>query len=70
MKTNSPALAVSGSPTSLVLPRLDKRRPARRGYFWPGESFGTRTDKWDLTGAWIDHTSVLPGVGNHSSRTF
>lgn len=37
-------------------------RPARRGSFWPGESFGTCTRKWDLDGVFMDNAFVLPSL--------
>lgn len=40
----------------------DVRRPVRRGNFWPGESFGTCTRKWDLKGIFIDKAFVLPAL--------
>jgi len=47
----------------------DARRPVRRGNFWPGESFGNCTRKWDLTGVFIDNAYVLPAlIGGNGSR--
>lgn len=37
-------------------------RPARRGSFWPGESFTSATRRWDLTGAFLEHGFVLPAL--------
>lgn len=38
----------------------EKRRPARRGTFWPGESFGGYTNRWDLSGGFVNEALVLP----------
>lgn len=49
----------------------DARRPVRRGNFWPGESFGTCTRKWDLTGVFANNAFVLPAlIGGSGSRSF
>ena len=54
----------------LEIPVTSTSRPARRGNFWPGESFGTCTRKWDLTGMFADHAFVLPAlIGGNGSRT-
>ena len=48
----------------------DARRPVRRGNFWPGESFGTCTRKWDLTGVFANNAFVLPAlIGGSGSRS-
>ena len=56
----------------LVIPVANEtRRPVRRGSFWPGESFGTCTRKWDLTGVFADNAFVLPAlIGGNGSRKF
>ena len=43
-------------------PAAGKRRPARRGTFWPGENFGGYTNRWDLSGVFVNDAFVLPTV--------
>ncbi len=53
----------SGASLPLEIPvAKEMKRPARRGSFWPGESFSTCTSKWDLTGVFSDHAFVLPAI--------
>lgn len=57
-------------PLPLEIPLPTGARPVRRGGFWPGESFGTCTSKWDLTGAFAGHAFIVPALfhtkGSHS----
>jgi hypothetical protein len=56
-------------PMEIPVATTDGRRPVRRGNFWPGESFGACTRKWDLTGVFIDNAFVLPAlIGGNGSR--
>jgi hypothetical protein len=46
-------------------------RPARRGSFWPGESFANTTSKWNLAGPFANRAFVLAFVvGNRGPQTF
>ena len=57
-------------PMEAPVATTDTRRPVRRGSFWPGESFGNCTRKWDLTGVFADNSFVLPAlIGGNGSRT-
>ena len=57
-------------PLEVPIANNNARRPARRGNFWPGESFGTCTRKWDLTGLFADNAFVLPAlIGGNGSRS-
>ena len=57
-------------PLEVPVTSNNARRPARRGNFWPGESFGTCTRKWDLTGVFADNAFVLPAlIGGNGSRS-
>ena len=57
-------------PLPLEVPVTTGVRPVRRGNFWPGESFGAYTSKWDLTGAFAGHAFILPALlGSKGSRT-
>lgn len=57
-------------PLEVPVAIADARRPVRRGNFWPGESFGTCTRKWDLTGVFADNAFVLPAlIGGNGSRS-
>ncbi len=58
-------------PLEIPVAKTDARRPVLRGTFWPGESFGTCTRKWDLTGVFADNAFVLPAlIGGSGSRSF
>jgi hypothetical protein len=64
MKTSPILEASAASSLSIPLPPpppvTSKRRPARRGTFWPGESFGDCTNRWDLSGVFVNDAFVLP----------
>lgn len=73
MKTQThvkPKFAARDSvPLEVPITNSHARRPARRGNFWQGESFGNCTRKWDLTGVFADNAFVLPAlIGGQSPR--
>ena len=60
--THLPTRFANGLSVPLEVPGTTGSRPVRRGNFWPGESFGNCTRKWDLTGAFADHAFILPAL--------
>lgn len=62
MKTYPQPSRSAGSNAPLVEIPPRGNRPARRGAFWPGESFGTCTRKWDLSGVFLNQALVLPAL--------
>lgn len=73
MKTSSILEASAASSLSIPLPppppASNKRRPARRGTFWPGESFGGYTNRWDLSGVFVNDALVLPTLIGRGPQT-
>ncbi len=69
-QTNSTVRCASGASVPLAMPARSQPRPARRGNFWPGESFGNCTHQWDLVGALKDRALMLPAIqtGNHTPK--
>lgn len=63
-----PQPKAAGLSVPLEVPLPPVARPVRRGHFWPGESFGTCTRKWDLSGALGDQAFVLPALAGPSNR--
>ncbi len=68
--THIPTRFADSTSVPLEVPVTTGPRPVRRGGFWPGESFGTCTRKWDLTGVFAGNAFVLPVlIGGNGSRT-
>ena len=69
MKTYPQPTRSAASNAALVEIPPRGNRPARRGSFWPGESFGSCTNKWDLTGGFVNDAFVLPSLMDRDPQT-
>ena len=70
MKTYPQPTRAASSQTTVVEIPPRGNRPARRGSFWPGESFANTTNRWNLTGPFANHAFVLPTLlGNRGPQT-